>query len=462
MSKKKHKHDAFDLSLEERLRRIYDDAPIHVPDQEDDINTDNEPQPAKYEKKLQNVLQKVHDPVRQVEETPAIPNVDAEMPMVATIPTEENIAANKRNTDVDALSIMVPHVLIDKTCEDAETPSLEIPQQVLDDLTDEDLDEDSTTADETEEDEEDYDSDFDGTCVTLKYDESTGTVAFSDGFNITTVNIYALASAPKEYHRKISGDKATVLALNVMDACITTTMPIKIMPEDEFVDLKSMTGNFTAQAYRFSDLSMLGSDSKLIAVYRLDENFFSVLAQILADTEKFSITGLFLKTLQDLCFQRYHMWDLTSAKYPDCASFLKESDDSYDFIWGVFFNTNGVDPISSAGKHMQIAELNKVFEDAMTSPGMYWDAEIRFENETPDDDEDIDDTDDESDESAEEAPQQDDEDELEKALKEGIEEDTQTPAETPKSESAVINASKSSSNGEYDADDFVFDVQHTK
>ena len=446
MSKKKHKkeHDSFEMTLEEKLRRIYDG---YQPSADDTDDCDEQ-------SAVQNLLNNVGSAC--VNEFSATSSED-EMPLVNEIPSEKNIEENTDGEVVDSLSVLTPHGI--EVFDKAST--LPIPQGVLDELAD--------TSEEEEEDDDDtdqcegcFEDDFDIPEVSVDLHRQTGIVTFTDGYNCITLNLKTLL-LDKEHKRKIPKEKLSRVLVNTVEACITTTMPVKIMSEADYADLVSMSGNFDASKYRFCDMTLLGGTDKKIAVYKVDEGLMSDFAEIITITEQYNATAIFLSTLQKLCFMKGIMWDYINSDYPDAMGFINASNPGFDFVWEVFFRTEGIDPVSSAGRHQDIKELKDAFNKAEITAGMFWDEVLDFDDDPrDDDDEEDDDVGEESEETTNDVPAEttaDNEsvDELAAALEDGLKEDA--PAESATTNTTPRTILKSTpAESEFEVDELVFDV----
>lgn len=444
MSKKKHKkeHDSFEMTLEEKLSRIYDG---YQPSADDTDEYDEQ-------SAVQNLLNNVGSAC--VNEFSATSS-DDEMPSVDEIPSEKNIEEDADDNTVDSLSVLTPRGIevFNKA------PSLPIPPAVLNELGD--------TSDDGEEDaNEEYDNpledDFEIPEVSIDLHHQTGIVTFTDRYNCVTLNLKTLL-LDNEHKRKIPEEKLSSVLLNTIEACITTTMPVKIMTAADYAELTSMTGNFDERKYRFCDMTLFGDSDKKIAVYKVHEGLLDDFAEIIAITERYNATAIFLSTLQKLCFTKGIVWDYINADHPDAVGFINESNPDFDFVWNVFFKTDGVDPVSSAGKHQDVKELKDAFTKAEITPGMFWDDILDFDDDsygdtTDDDDEEDEETEDASDGTpAETITDEESADELAAALEDGLKEDIPTESiATDTTPHTVLKSSPAES--EFEADELVFDV----
>ncbi len=431
MSKKKHKrdYDSYDMSLDEKLDRIYDDC------DEQSSNTG-----------LQELLNNVGDSVIDTFDNDAEP----EMPVVETKTSAEGTSPHKVSTNpvIDSLSVIEPKMGNDSIFPTTVNPTPSAFEKQIGEMFDSDDDDDD---DEPELPEMRID-------LVESNDKAISIVRFTDGINCVTVNLTTILN-DAEHKRVIPNDKLADLAKNVTDACITSMMPLKIMPEAEYTELVSMIGNFDHHAYRICDMSRFDSN-RYLAIYKMAAGFDETLAKIIDITAAHNATAFFLAVLQDSCFKKHIMWNTTT-------DFLQFSGNTeIDFDWDVFFKTDGVDPISSAGKHLSIEELKAELAKSTVSLGMFWDPLIDFGDSKTDDSEDDDsDEDDESDEGTEtnelasDIVEMDEEDteSLAKELEEGLE--SESVEVEAKSETVSVAPDSTS---RYESDELVLDVIRRK
>lgn len=233
------------------------------------------------------------------------------------------------------------------------------------------------TKKDDDDDDDENDNGYDYPEVSLVYNESANIVTFTDGYNTVSVNLSSLVRNGK--FGKPNPDNVAQQIMSVINACITTTLPMRIINKSELEEVKSMTSKFNNDRYRFSEITIITKQSAY-AVYKLAPDFFQVLERIIQYTTRNNVTMMFLKVLQNYCFDPNHTYTMSVSNADDWYSATNDEITDicgeFDWLWDVFFATDGADPISTQGGRMSPETIEERFNASMTEAGKFVSAEL--------------------------------------------------------------------------------------
>lgn len=506
MAKKHKNRDSWDIDREDQLAMIFDGYSISEREETETINHDSiqtidDGDPNYADEVMNDVLRDImgndnsSNDCDCCNEDPEIPDCDGPIAQTHKYPTQV-----PDGTDLNSIKPYGTYMVNDNREDNTPKPLGPKELSIIAESAAMAAVSNIDSGDNDDEDEEDF------ICpeVSIMYNEQANIVTFTDGYNSTSINMSSLVKNGK--YGNPNPDNVAQQIMGVVESCITTTLPMVVISEDEFHDLMDMTARFDSDKYRFCKISIF-TKKDAYAVYKLADDFFDELDKITQFTTRNNVTMMFLKVLQNYCYDPNHMYAISVGNGDDWYSIvneeIKDSCGEFDWQWDVFFQTNGVDPITSQGRGvMSREEIEEKFASAITEPGRYVSADLTSQPlssddvvvmETPrptevscgvdaddymDDEDDEEDDEDGFDSDAMDAPEGlnlddfGDDDDIAAQLAEGLDDSDESSvsievSETTTTTVTVTEEPKSddkpdSTSSVYAADDFVFDTVRTK